>query len=286
MGAMEIILLALGIVIFVASFVLPEKKRQLSQEECRVSDEKIKELVEKELSSVKDKISGMVDESIAYGTEKTERALDRLTNEKIMAVNEYSDTVLAEIHKNHEEVVFLYDMLNDKQKSLKNAAQEAEKMAKEIKNLADLSLAAIEEVGRNRSAKSGKAAAKAEERAEEKGISPRPAGKEAEADTGATVNDLPREDGALVVEESAETTAKAAKTTKAAGKAGGGRSAGRQGELPQVGIAFGTAGENGKNNNEKILALHKEGKSNMAIAKELGLGIGEVKLVIDLFEGI
>ena len=39
------------------------------------------------------------------------------------------------------------------------------------------------------------------------------------------------------------------------------------------------------NNNEQILMLHKAGKSNMAIARELGLGIGEVKLVIDLFEG-
>ena len=42
----------------------------------------------------------------------------------------------------------------------------------------------------------------------------------------------------------------------------------------------------GRNSNERILELHKAGKSNMAIAKELGLGIGEVKLVIDLFEGI
>ena len=41
----------------------------------------------------------------------------------------------------------------------------------------------------------------------------------------------------------------------------------------------------GRNSNERILELHKKGKSNMAIAKELGLGIGEVKLVIDLFEG-
>ena len=32
--------------------------------------------------------------------------------------------------------------------------------------------------------------------------------------------------------------------------------------------------------------MHNEGKSNMAIAKELGLGIGEVKLVIDLFKGL
>ena len=37
-------------------------------------------------------------------------------------------------------------------------------------------------------------------------------------------------------------------------------------------------------NKDKILKLHEEGKSNMAIAKSLGLGIGEVKLIIDLFE--
>ena len=43
---------------------------------------------------------------------------------------------------------------------------------------------------------------------------------------------------------------------------------------------------NSANNNEEILRLHKAGKSNMAIAKDLGLGLGEVKLVIDLFEGI
>ena len=39
------------------------------------------------------------------------------------------------------------------------------------------------------------------------------------------------------------------------------------------------------NNNEKILELNAKGKSNVEIAKELGLGIGEVKLVIDLFRG-
>ena len=39
------------------------------------------------------------------------------------------------------------------------------------------------------------------------------------------------------------------------------------------------------NNNERILKLNAEGKSVVEIAKELGLGIGEVKLVIDLFRG-
>ena len=34
-------------------------------------------------------------------------------------------------------------------------------------------------------------------------------------------------------------------------------------------------------NTDEILRLYKEGKSNVAIAKELGIGVGEVKLVID-----
>ena len=34
--------------------------------------------------------------------------------------------------------------------------------------------------------------------------------------------------------------------------------------------------------NDHILLMHHQGKSNMAIARELGLGIGEVTLVIDL----
>ncbi|MDE6213760.1 MAG: hypothetical protein K2M70_09850, partial [Lachnospiraceae bacterium] len=53
-----------------------------------------------------------------------------------------------------------------------------------------------------------------------------------------------------------------------------------------VDIRFAQGNDNGRNSNERILELHKAGKSNMAIAKELGLGLGEVKLVIDLFEGV
>ena len=33
-----------------------------------------------------------------------------------------------------------------------------------------------------------------------------------------------------------------------------------------------------ENNNDKILRLHKQGMSSVDIAKELGLGVGEVKL--------
>ena len=40
------------------------------------------------------------------------------------------------------------------------------------------------------------------------------------------------------------------------------------------------------NKNEQILQLYRQGKSTVAIAKELGLGVGEVKLVIDLYKNL
>ena len=46
-----------------------------------------------------------------------------------------------------------------------------------------------------------------------------------------------------------------------------------------------TLEESKENNNDRILRLHKEGVSNVDIAKELGLGVGEVKLVLNLYKG-
>ena len=66
------------------------------------------------MKTVRAQVQDKVEETSEDVVEKAERSLERLTNEKIMAVNEYSDTVLQEIHKNHEEAMFLYDMLNNK----------------------------------------------------------------------------------------------------------------------------------------------------------------------------
>jgi hypothetical protein len=55
---------------------------------------------------------------------RTDDALSKLSNEKIMAVNDFSEQILEKIKKNHEEVVFLYSMLNDKERELKAAVKE------------------------------------------------------------------------------------------------------------------------------------------------------------------
>ena len=151
--------------------------------------------------------------------EKAERSLERLTNEKIMAVNEYSDTVLQEIHKNHEEAMFLYDMLNNKHANIKDTVSKVDKAVK----------AAEDKV---------------------KAIDDTPTVK-----TEETEKVIPADEPA--------------KTEEAVS--------------PEIGF-MGETAEEGQNNNEKILEMHRQGKSTVAIARELGLGVGEVKLVIDLYK--
>ncbi len=299
MSVLEIVLLIMGIVIFIGSFLIPEGKTWFGKAETAIDEKKIHELVEKEVEEAQGRINDIVDETITYAMEKTERSMDRLTNEKMMAVNEYSDTVLSEINKNHQEVVFLYDMLNDKHENLKNTVTEVEKTAKEVRQtvkdaeinaqeLAAQELTAIE--GSPEFELFGESGAFAPEKVtieQTKKTSRKSAGT-AKARTRAAVEtdrESASEEPENAAKGAAEETAEKPKEKPAVRK----RTAKpkTEAEVPSVAVSLDKAGKSGsRNSNEKILELHKAGKSNMAIAKELGLGIGEVKLVIDLFEGM
>lgn len=240
MGLLEILLILVGIVICVISFRIPAKREEQLEETKELAKEEIKGLVEQELSHVREKVEDTVDETITYAVEKTERFMDRMSNEKIMAINEYSDTVMEDIHKTHTEVLFLYDMLNDKHENVKSAAVEVDKAVKAAREAGAVNAAnAVKEMPRETGAAAEAMEAKA---TEQKTVEPKPM----EPQTAEPV------------------------------------SAGQ--ESPEMEISF--AGMGMENSNEEILRLHKEGKSNVVIAKELGLGVGEVKLVIDLFEGM
>lgn len=223
MNAMEIILLIVGAIIFIAGYFVPVKKEELQEETKEQLEKEIKEMVSNEMETVKEKVDGIVDETITYAVEKTERAIEKVTNGNIMAVKEYSDTVLEGINKNHKEVLFMYDMLNDKQESLKETVAMADATSKSIvypENPNEVVDEAIVE---------SVIAAVAEEAVPEK-------------ETNLT-------------------------------------------QAREVSIQFSNEDVTEKNKNELILELKRAGKSNVAIAKELGLGVGEVKLVIDLFVG-
>lgn len=223
MEVTEIILMILGILVIALSFLLPDKKAE-SKDSIQINEEEMRELIDKEVKCAQDRIQDIVEETVAYSMEKTERTMEKLTNEKMMAVNEYSDSVLEQIDKNHKEAVFLYDMLNDKHENLKETIRKVNQTVSEANQPAE------EKTAKKTVRKARPAETKTDDR-----------------------------------NEKAEKAEKAEKI-----------------DLSSIA----NPGKDGRNSNSQILKLHKEGKSNMAIAKELGLGIGEVKLVIDLFEGI
>ena len=230
MGILEIVLLIAGVIIFTGSFFLPlggEKNTGIDQ---KAAKEEIHGLVEEEMNNVRSKMQDKMEETSEDAIEKAERALERLTNEKIMAVNEYSDTVLQEIHKNHEEAMFLYDMLNSKHANIKDTVSKMDKAVKAAEN----------KTLENKTAEN-KAAA-------EKTATDKTAGTVAEEKTA----DASQTETLIQPENS-----------------------------PEIGF-MGETVQEGQNNNEKILEMHKQGKSTVAIAK--GLGVGEVKLVIDLYK--
>ena len=129
----EIVLIIIGAGVFLLGYLLPAGKKDADEEVQLISEAEIRKLVEGETETVREKVSDIVDETIGYSIEKTERAMERVANEKIMAVNEYSDTVLEEINKNHKEVTFLYDMLNDKHDTLMADIGSANQVVEEIR---------------------------------------------------------------------------------------------------------------------------------------------------------
>ena len=250
MTGMEIALLILGIIVFIASFIVPETMYTV-----KLSEDKINEMVDGKIRDAKDQIQDTIDETITYAMEKAERSLERVSNEKITAVSEFSETVLSDINKNHQEVMFMYDMLHDKQKNLRETVIQADKtnaMAKETKTELELVTKQLQEE------------TKAEETMEQT--------MDEDVDNQFETINLVKE---VIEPKTPKKTRKTSKSTSA-----------KTGKIiePASMPVIGDAETESINNNDRILELHKKGKSNIAIAKELGLGVGEVNLVIDLFE--
>ncbi len=292
MSGLEIALLLLGAVVFVVSFFLPEGKNALDSESDFSSD-KVKEMVEQECKDAKIRLQDMADETVSYSLEKAERSMERLTNEKMMALGEYSDAIMTQINTNHQETVFMYDMLNGSKENMLGQLADAQVEVREVLTMAGeakedaITAKDMAEQAMQRSQETMELANAAREQmviAEETMVKARKTMQEMKRPEVAFGTDTGSMDGTAGGEEN-ETKKKT--TVKKRTKKVATPSQEIEEILPvneEISIQFAPGEENGLNSNEKILKLHKQGKSNMAIAKELGLGIGEVKLVIDLFE--
>ncbi len=224
MTGIEIFLIILGTVIVIASFVITEKiEDKIASEDGTVDITTVTEEVMREQIDIA--AQNVVDETV----EKTEVMLDKISSEKIMAVSEYSDTVLKEINKNHDEVMFLYSMLNDKEKEIKNTVRDIENVKKTVKDIKEETLTQSEMV--------------------------------------ADVTDETIEDDVKDIDIKEKSVTRKEKKKESKEK--------KQKPLLEPGS---------NNNNKKIMDMYNQGYSNVDIAKKLGIGIGEVRLVIDLFK--
>ena len=176
-----------------------------------VTEEIVKREVEAEVANV---IDGKIEEM--------EIKIDKLTTEKIMAMGEYSEDIQEKISQNHDEVMFLYNMLNDKEEVLKNTIRDIEAVKASVKKMA-----IVNDVAK----------------------------------------DVTKKEVVVDTQETAKTEAQLIKKDEV-------KTSEVKGSVRKREIS---------NNNQMILDLYAKGKSNIEIAKELGLGIGEVRLVIDLF---
>lgn len=331
MTTLEILLLILGAVIFIASFIVPESKSELDAADKQLTQEKLQELLQEEMKNVRVQVADAVDETVHYSMEKTERGLERLTNEKMTAVSEYAQTVLEDIHKNHEEVMFLYDMLNNKHENLKETATEVSMAVKEARvkvseldaaraaepeidpdkpiesvmedartgkpiveeNFEPISLSGIEKLKRredslhemDKAAESVVKKAIAQSPVIPKEKKPAPAEEKDEkpaepaVKTGEKTVAKPAAEPAKKEKPAKQAESKPKKTAKAKTEVKPQQTQ----ESGDIALSLQPITDS-SNKNERVLALHKQGKSNVAIAKELGLGVGEVKLIIDLFK--
>ena len=222
MTAVEITLIIVGIVFLMVSFLVQEKLSPKDIESItNLSENELKIIVEKQLKNANDQVEDAITDVVEDKTETTKRALEKETNEKIMAIDEYSNTVLESMNKTHNEILFLYSMLNDKHTELTDLAAQLQQFSEQMKHtenevLENLALAA--------------------------------------QDVRQKVNETKPIDENEVILASLGTDAKGT-------------------EQDQI------------NHNDRILMLHQQGLSDVEIARELGLGLGEVKLVIGLFKG-
>lgn len=285
MTGLEVTLLVIGLIVIAASFIFSNKA---DGEEVNAG--KSVEFTEKQKEDIRKQVMNILDDEIEEVKDKTEVALDKLSNQKMLEMNEYSDTILGEINRNHNEVMFLYDMLNEKKKEINITVRDMNIAKKEIEN----TVKSADEPVKNTKKKDimqeiadmnedvGGFMASEEILKEEKKFTGSKKNAsildQLDAVVEAVSDDTPADEDAVV-----KKTRKKTATGKTAAKR-------VKDAVVKESLRENTAGRDPKsletgNNNERILELASKGKSNVEIAKELGLGIGEVKLVIDLFKG-
>lgn len=90
-----------------------------------ITKEELEEMLKK-IEQANKKYNTDIQVKAEEALDSTDNKLSKILNEKIMGLSEYSQQILEKMEKNHSETVFLYDMLNEKEKEIKDLVHDAD----------------------------------------------------------------------------------------------------------------------------------------------------------------
>ena len=281
MTTVEIVLLVVGFIFVCLSFFLSRR----TDGGGALYGEGTTQTVWTELEEkmIRDRVDEILRDYQTELVDDTENQMNRLCNEKIMAIDEFSQQILSKMDANHQEVVFMYNMLNEKQQEIAKVVT-ASSVSPSASN-----------------------SKKGSKRPAEKAMS------DNDKKLSLKDNDETKEDNKKGMERDIDKDI-ASSSKKSSGKKRQNRKNSQAGsssakKYDKSDFRESSTSENdwdgnnetasmnretnGKNPGvnlseevqEKIQKMHREGKSVLEISRELKVGQGEVKLIIALYGG-
>lgn len=283
-----VVMIIIGLILSIASFFISEKisKKEDSFNVDLLTVDENYEFSERELRIIRRKIEDVIANQAKDILYETNESLSNMANEKTLALGDYAVAVCEEIEKNHKEVMFLYSMLDDKQKEIMNTVKAVDEVNREVKDTISKAQKHI-----TVSVEDFNAGDREKEKPSEKKLSAIDqltalSKKKKEMDSVQTYAGEPAEEQRMPETASDEEIEKELTVTEPLEEQNVND---MFAELDETELDFDEVLEeefkDSENSNDIILEMHKKGSSIIDIAKQLGLGVGEVKLVIDLYRG-
>lgn len=288
-----VVMMSIGLILIIASFLISEKltkkKDNFNVDLLTVDDNY--EFSERELRIIKRKIEDVIANQAKDILYETNESLSNMANEKTLALGDYAVAVCEEIEKNHKEVMFLYSMLDDKQKEIMNTVRIVDETNQKVNETLT---------------KAQKHITVSMEQPQTIEIPSETEKKQSAIDQLTALSKMKREaevasrQNVNVISSQVETENTMQTEIVETEAAGDGQQADELTEetmsiedafadLEQAELDFDEAleeeFEENENSNDIILEMFRNGNSIIEIAKQLGLGVGEVKLVVDLYQG-
>ena len=294
MDIIVIICLIIGGGCIGASFFIKEKadidnhEKEKIAEEIRgraLSEDSVKKVMTRVEKGFSEKLSAISEDKLGGFADK----MSEIANDKMLAINDMSGQLMEKIEQNHKEVIFLYDMLNEKSDYLKDFSakmdglrhelEREEERSKALNNDLDEKMIKVKEVRQTVIAKPVAPVEVKQEKSrrvptgiEQAKAAIKPAEVPAQAknlvkmkkeveDIPSDINDIFDTDERDIFKD-----AEVPEITE---------------EIDEIDLSPELTEE--LSTNDKILKMHSEGKSVMEISKELGMGQGEVQLILGLY---